>query len=113
LRSAFHGEKYRDGKATLHVRRRGRSRDREASFGIRNRGSDDRDQRLLYLSPSQQAVEARHAEMHFDLSQCQPVQANVYKCPAVDKAICGREYSGPPIDCLAIDSKGNLLVEVR
>jgi hypothetical protein len=65
------------------------------------------------FSPSQQAVEARHAEMHFDLSQCEPVQANVYKCPAVDKAICGREYSGPPIDCLAIDSKGNLLVEVR
>jgi len=50
-------------------------------------------------------------QLHFDLSQCQQTSTNVYKCPAVDKSICGAFYAGPQVDCLYLDKDGNVIVQ--
>jgi hypothetical protein len=49
-------------------------------------------------------------ELHFSLDQCQPLDANIYKCPAVDKPICSHDYNGS-LDCVRIGPKGSVFVE--
>jgi hypothetical protein len=48
--------------------------------------------------------------LHFDVSQCQQTAPNLYKCPGVDKSICGAFYSGQQVDCVALDKDGNVIV---
>jgi len=63
------------------------------------------------FSPSQASVEKAQTLLHFDVSQCQQIATNVYKCPGVDKSICGAFYSGQQVDCLYLDKDGNVIVQ--
>ncbi len=62
------------------------------------------------FSPSQASEDKLQTQLHFDVSQCQQTAPNIYKCPGVDKSICGAFYSGQQVDCLALDKDGNVIV---
>lgn len=63
------------------------------------------------FSPSEESANKLQTQLHFDLSQCQQTATNVYKCPTVDKSVCGAFYSGPQVDCLYLDKDGNVIVQ--
>jgi len=65
------------------------------------------------FSPSQASENKLQTQLHFDLTQCQQTATNVYKCPGVDKSICGAFYSGQQVDCLYLDKDGNVIVQRR
>ena len=60
-------------------------------------------------SAAQQAALAK-TELHFSLDQCQPLDANLYKCPAADKPICNPDYNGQ-VECVRIGPKGSVFVQ--
>jgi len=62
------------------------------------------------FSPSQAQEDKLQTRLHFDISQCQQTGPNLYKCPGVDKSICGAFYSGQQVDCLSLDKDGNVIV---
>src|SRR6267154_121774 len=62
------------------------------------------------FSPSQAQEDKAQTRLHFDISQCQQTGPNLYKCPGVDKSICGAFYSGQQVDCLSLDKDGNVIV---
>ena len=62
------------------------------------------------FSPSQASEDKAQTLMHFDVSQCQQTGPNLYKCPNVDRSICGAFYSGQEVDCLKLDKDGNVTV---
>jgi hypothetical protein len=62
------------------------------------------------FSPSQADVNKAQTRLHFDISQCEQTAPNIYKCPGVDKSICGAFYSGQQVDCLNLDKDGNVIV---
>src|SRR5580658_29727 len=62
------------------------------------------------FSPSQAQENKLQTQLHFNLAQCEQTAPNLYKCPGVDKSICGAFYSGQQVDCLALDKDGNVLV---
>jgi hypothetical protein len=62
------------------------------------------------FSPSQASEDKLQTQMHFDITQCQQTAPNLYKCPGVDKSICGAFYSGQQVDCVALDKDGNVIV---
>jgi hypothetical protein len=62
------------------------------------------------FSPSQASENKAQTQLHFDLTQCEQTAPNLYKCPGVDKSICGAFYSGEQVDCLALDKDGNAIV---
>ena len=62
------------------------------------------------FSPSQADVNKAQTRLHFDITQCQQTGPNLYKCPGVDKSICGAFYSGQQVDCVALDKDGNVMV---
>jgi hypothetical protein len=49
-------------------------------------------------------------ELHFSLDQCQPLGANLFKCPASDKPICNPDYNGS-VECVRIGPKGSVFVQ--
>ncbi len=52
------------------------------------------------FSPSQAQENKAQTALHFDISQCQQTAPNLYKCPGVDKSICGAFYAGQQVDCV-------------
>lgn len=62
------------------------------------------------FSPSQANENKLQTQMHFDVSQCEQTAPNLYKCPSVDKSICGAFYAGQQVDCLYLDKDGNVIV---
>jgi hypothetical protein len=62
------------------------------------------------FSPSQASVDKLQTQLHFDISQCQQTAPNLYKCPGVDRSICGALYAGQLVDCVALDKDGNVIV---
>jgi hypothetical protein len=62
------------------------------------------------FSPSQAQENKLQTAMHFDVSQCQQTAPNLYKCPGVDKSICGAFYAGQQVDCVSLDKDGNVIV---
>ena len=62
------------------------------------------------FSPSQAQEDKLQTQMHFDVSQCQQTAPNLYKCPGVDKSICGAFYAGQQVDCVSLDKDGNVMV---
>src|SRR5260221_3067117 len=61
--------------------------------------------------PSQAKMAAiEKVELHFSLDQGQPLDANIYKCPAVDKPVCSHDYNGS-LDCVRVGPKGSVFVE--
>jgi len=51
------------------------------------------------------------AELNFDLSKCEPMGANMYKCPAVDKPICSPDYTPTSLECVRIGKKGSVYIQ--
>jgi hypothetical protein len=51
-------------------------------------------------------------ELTFDLSKCEPQGPNLYKCPAVDKPICTKDFQQPNVECIRVGKKGNVFVMV-
>jgi hypothetical protein len=62
------------------------------------------------FSPSQASVDKTQTAIHFDLTQCQQTAPNLYKCPGVDKSICGAFYAVQQVDCLNLDKDGKVMV---
>ena len=62
------------------------------------------------FSPSQAQEDRAQTRLHFDLTQCQQTAPNLYKCPGVDRSICGAFYAGQQVDCLSLDKDGNVMV---
>ena len=62
------------------------------------------------FSPSQAQVDKAQTRLHFDITQCQQTGPNLYKCPGVDRSICGAFYAGQQVDCLYLDKDGNVMV---
>ena len=62
------------------------------------------------FSPSQAQEDKAQTRLHFDLTQCQQTGPNLYKCPGVDRSICGAFYAGQQVDCLSLDKDGNVMV---
>jgi hypothetical protein len=60
-------------------------------------------------STAQQATLAK-TELHFSLDQCQPMGANLFKCPASDKPICNPDYNGS-VECVRVGPKGSVFVQ--
>ncbi len=54
---------------------------------------------------------AQKVALNFDLSKCQPMGANMYKCPAVDKPICSPDYAPSSFECVQIGKKGSVYVQ--
>ena len=59
--------------------------------------------------PAQEAA-IKRTELHFDLNKCELLEANLYKCPASDKAICSPDYNGQA-ECVRIGPKGSVFVQ--
>lgn len=49
-------------------------------------------------------------ELRFSVDQCQPIGADIFKCPAIDRPICNPDYNGE-IDCVRIGPKGSVFIE--
>lgn len=64
-------------------------------FGIANAGSD-----------------GKKIEISFDLSKCESQGPNLYKCPAVDKPVCTKDFNQPDVECIRVGKKGNVFVMV-
>jgi hypothetical protein len=62
------------------------------------------------FSPSQAQEDRAQTRLHFDITQCQQTAPNLYKCPGVDRSICGAFYAGQQVDCLSLDKDGNVMV---
>jgi len=60
--------------------------------------------------PSAEVAAMEKTELHFSLDQCQPLDANLYKCPASDKPICNPDYNGQ-VECVRIGPKGSVFVQ--
>jgi len=59
--------------------------------------------------PAEQAALAK-TELNFNLGECQPLDAGLYKCPALDKPICNPDYNGQA-ECVRIGPKGGVFVQ--
>jgi len=60
--------------------------------------------------PSAEVAAMEKTELRFSLDQCQPLDANLYKCPAADKPICNPDYNGQ-VECIRIGPKGSVFVQ--
>lgn len=61
-------------------------------------------------TPPGQVAAMEKTELHFSLDQCQPLDANLFKCPAMDKPICNPDYNGQ-LECVRIGPKGSVFVQ--
>jgi len=60
--------------------------------------------------PPAQVAAMEKVELRFSIDQCQPLDANLYKCPAVDKPVCNPDYNGQ-LECVRIGPKGSVFVQ--
>jgi len=49
-------------------------------------------------------------ELNFDLTKCQALNQNMYKCPSIDKPICSPDYTPSGVECVRIGHKGSVFV---
>ena len=48
---------------------------------------------------------------NFALDKCQQLEANLYKCPAVDQPLCTPEFTRTAINCVRIGPKGSVFIQ--
>ena len=48
--------------------------------------------------------------VNFQLDKCQQLEANLYKCPAVDQPMCTPEFQRGDVNCIRIGPKGSVFV---
>ncbi|HEY6420979.1 MAG TPA: hypothetical protein VIX59_18430 [Candidatus Binataceae bacterium] len=63
------------------------------------------------VTPTQWSPAEKQIALTFDLDKCVPLQAGLYKCPAVDQPICQPNFNNPGIQCLRIGHQGNVFVQ--
>ena len=51
------------------------------------------------------------AQANFDLQKCQQIEANLYKCPAIDQPLCTPEFNRNDINCVHIGPKGSVFIQ--
>jgi hypothetical protein len=49
--------------------------------------------------------------VNFALEKCQQLEANLYKCPAVDQPMCTPEFNRTDVNCVRIGPKGSVFVQ--
>lgn len=49
--------------------------------------------------------------VNFALDKCQQLEANLYKCPAVDQPICTPEFNRTAVNCVRTGPKGSIFVQ--
>ncbi len=62
-------------------------------------------------SQSTEAAPANPIQVNFALDKCQPLEANLYKCPAIDQPICTPEFTRADVNCVRIGPKGSVFVQ--
>jgi hypothetical protein len=66
---------------------------------------------LSASAPPSEIATMEKPELHFSLDQCQPLgDANLWKCPAVDKTVCNPDYNGQ-LDCVRVGRNGSVYVQ--
>jgi hypothetical protein len=48
---------------------------------------------------------------NFALDKCQQLEANLYKCPAIDQPLCTPEFNRGDVNCVRIGPKGSVFVQ--
>lgn len=54
---------------------------------------------------------AQPVQVNFALDKCQPIEPNLYKCPAIDKPICTPEFIRTDVNCVRVGPKGSVFVQ--
>jgi hypothetical protein len=54
---------------------------------------------------------ANPVQVNFALDKCQQLDANLYKCPAVDQPICTPQFVRTDVNCIRVGPKGSVFVE--
>jgi hypothetical protein len=49
--------------------------------------------------------------VNFELSKCQQIEPNLFKCPAVDQPICTPQFNRTDVNCVRIGPKGSVFVQ--
>jgi hypothetical protein len=62
-------------------------------------------------SDNAQTPPANPIQVNFALDKCQPLEANLYKCPAIDQPICTPEFTRADVSCVRIGPKGSVFVQ--
>jgi hypothetical protein len=48
---------------------------------------------------------------NFALEKCQQLDANLYKCPAIDQPLCTPEFTRTDVNCVHIGPKGSVFIQ--
>ncbi len=54
---------------------------------------------------------AQPMNANFALEKCQQLEANLYKCPAVDQPLCTPEFNRTDVNCVRVGPKGSVFVQ--
>jgi hypothetical protein len=54
---------------------------------------------------------ANPVAVNFALDKCQQLEANLYKCPAVDQPICTPQFVRTDVNCVRVGPKGSIFVQ--
>jgi hypothetical protein len=60
--------------------------------------------------PAQPTTGSPTTQANFDLSKCEVIEANLYKCPAVDTPLCTPQFNRDDINCVHIGKKGSVFI---
>ena len=60
-------------------------------------------------TPPPETAAQKQVLASFDINKCQQMSPDIYRCPAIDKPICGRDYNGP-LECVRIGKNGGVYV---
>lgn len=62
---------------------------------------------------SQNADQPTEAPMavNMDLTKCEQIEPNLYKCPSIDKPMCTPQFNRTDISCVRIGPKGSIFVQ--
>jgi uncharacterized protein YceK len=61
--------------------------------------------------PAQPTTGSPVTQANFDLSKCEVIEANLYKCPAVDTPLCTPQFNRDDINCVHIGNKGSVFIQ--
>jgi hypothetical protein len=62
-------------------------------------------------SQSTEAAPAQPVMANFELSKCQMLEPNLYKCPSVDQPLCTPEFNRTDVNCVRVGPKGSVFVQ--
>jgi len=54
---------------------------------------------------------ANPIQVNFALDKCEQLDANLYKCPAIDQPICTPQFVRTDVNCVRVGPKGSIFVQ--